>query len=60
MKIVYKIIEREGEIKEEACFEDICCDDMRKALLAQETPFPKPKVTSPWFYCPFCKEEIRY
>lgn len=60
MKIKYRVIARDGKAVEEQYFEDICCEDMKKALLNQETPFAKTEAQSLWLYCPFCKTEIEY
>ena len=59
MQIKYKLVVRDNKAIEEQCFENICCEDMKKALLNQETPLAK-EATSLWLYCPFCKEPINY
>ena len=58
MKIEYKVIVRDGKAVEEQYFEDICCSEMKKALLNQETPLSKTEPFTLWLYCPFCKKEI--
>jgi len=60
MQIKYRTIIRDGKVVEEQYFENICCEDMGKALLNQETIFAKPNVKAYWIYCPFCKAEIEY
>ncbi len=58
MQIKYKVIVMDNKAVEEPYFEDICCNDMKKALLAQETPLTEKVIL--WLYCPFCKREIEY
>ncbi len=58
MKIKYRVVVLDGKVIEEQYFEDICCEDMKKALLAQEMPLVTDEVI--WLYCPFCKKEIQY
>lgn len=60
MQIKYKVVERDGKAVEAQYFEDICCEDMKKALLNQETPLATAETVSLWLYCPFCKQEIEY
>mgnify|MGYP001595236254 CR=1 FL=1 len=56
----YKLIVKDGQVVDEQYFERVCCGEMRKALLNQETPLGNPNANCLWFYCPFCKEEILY
>ena len=60
MQVEHKVIVRDGKVVEEQYFEDICCGDMEKALLNQETPLAKIDVVAFWLYCPFCKAEINF
>ena len=60
MQIKYRVIARDGKAEEEQYFESICCEDMKKAVLAQETPLVKTGAVSLWLYCPFCKQVIEY
>lgn len=59
MQIQYRLTVIDSKVVEEQYFEDICCKDMKKALLNQETPLAKEGL-SLWLYCPFCKKEIEY
>ncbi len=59
MQIKYEVAARGNEVVEEQKFQNICCDDMKKALLAQETPLVNARAVL-WLYCPFCKTEIEY
>jgi hypothetical protein len=60
MQIKYKVVVRDNKVIEEQYFEGICCKDMKKALLNQETPLGKTETTELWLYCPFCKQEVEY
>lgn len=60
MQIKYKVVVSDGKVVEEQYFDDICCGDMRKALVNQETPLANKAIVSLWLYCPFCKQEIVY
>ena len=60
MQIKYRIVVRDSKVIEEQYFEGICCSDMKKALLNQETPLANTEAVSQWLYCPFCKQEIEY
>ena len=60
MKIKYFVVTRDGKAIEEQHFENICCEEMKKALLHQETPLAKTEIAELWLYCPFCKTEIVY
>ncbi len=60
MKIKYSVVAIDGRVVEAQHFEDICCDDMKKALLNQETLLAKTNIKMSWLYCPFCKAEIEY
>ena len=61
MKISYKVIGNgDGQIREVQFFEEICCDEMRKALLHGETTFANRDAKELWLYCPFCQKEILY
>ena len=60
MQVKYRTVAKDGKVIEEQYFEDICCEDMRMALLGQETPFAKQDSICQWLYCPFCKKEIKY
>ena len=59
MKVKYHLIVRDEKILDEKYFEDICCDDMRKAMLAQEASLTDSDALL-WLYCPFCKTDIEY
>lgn len=60
MQIKYKVIVRDNKAIEEQSFENICCDEMKKALLNQETSLAKTETKILWLYCPFCKKDIVY
>lgn len=60
MQIKYKVVVRDSKVVEEQYFEDICCENMKKALLNQETPLANIEAVALWLYCPFCKKEIEY
>lgn len=59
MEVKYEVVVINGKVVEEEYFVNICCEDMRKALLAQETPLADIEAGL-WLYCPFCKQEIEY
>ena len=60
MQIKYRAVVSNGKVIEEQYFEDICCGEMKKALLNQEPPFTQIGAVSLWLYCPFCKKRIEY
>ncbi len=60
MQLKYKVVVRDDKVIEVQYFEDICCKDMEKALLNQETPLAKLETVALWVYCPFCKKKIEY
>lgn len=59
MQIKYRLIIKDNRVEEEQYLEGVCCNDMEKALLAQETALSKINSVL-WLYCPFCKTEIQY
>ncbi len=60
MEIKYRLMVRDDKVVEERYFDSICCEDMREALLKQQTPFGSDDSNGLWLFCPFCKKAIEY